>query len=410
MNLHEKIKQREIKRAELLAESEKCEDIERVKAINGELRTLKDELSQLYELAAELEKAGADRRSELPTAPHGFDPIAAYSTEKRHEITPKKQDLTETPEYREAFMNYVCRGTPIPAELRAVTTTADASAVIPTTLMDEIVKKMEVYGELFNRVRKTNLQGGVNYPILTLKPTASWVGETTSSTDQKLTANTSVNFSFYMLECKIAQSLLSSIVTYDAFQREFPILTTEAIVKALDVAIIKGTGSGQATGITVDARVPAGNIITLADNDFTSWQGWKRNVFAKMKEGYRDGIFAMAQGTFDGYIDGMVDTAGQPIGRINYGIDGAETYRFGGREIITVEDDVIINYEDAAAGDIVAVFFNPNDYAFNSNLTLTVTSWDDNDNNQKKNKALMVVDGKLIDPNGVLIIKKEGEG
>ena len=32
------------------------------------------------------------------------------------------------------------------------------------------------------------------------------------------------------------------------------------------------------------------------------------------------------KGLFDGYIDGMVDKQGQPIGRVNYGIDGGETY------------------------------------------------------------------------------------
>ena len=41
---------------------------------------------------------------------------------------------------------------------------------------------------------------------------------------------------------------------------------------------------------------------------------------------------------FDGYIDGMTDKNGQPIGRVNYGIDGGETYRFGGKEVITVEE------------------------------------------------------------------------
>ena len=114
----------------------------------------------------------------------------------------------------------------------------------------------------------------------------------------------------------------------------------------------------------------------------------------------------MAQGTFDGYIDGMVDTTGQPIGRVNYGIAGEETYRFGGKEVLTVEDDVIADYDTASTGDVVAVFVNLDDYVINSNLEMQVVKWVDHDTNTVKNKAILICDGKLVDPNGVIIIKK----
>jgi len=132
----------------------------------------------------------------------------------------------------------------------------------------------------------------------------------------------------------------------------------------------------------------------------------KKKVFAKMKKSYRNGIFYMAQGTFDGYIDGMVDQNGQPIGRVNYGIDGAENYRFGGKVVETVEDEVIKSYDDAVTGDVVAVFVKPTDYGINSNLEMKVVKWTDNDTNEVKNKVILVCDGKLIDANGVIIIKK----
>jgi hypothetical protein len=40
-------------------------------------------------------------------------------------------------------------------------------------------------------------------------------------------------------------------------------------------------------------------------------------------------------------------------------------------------------------------------------MQMTTTRWVDNDTNEIKNKVLMILDGKLIDPNGVLIIKKK---
>jgi HK97 family phage major capsid protein len=340
--------------------------------------------------------------SDIP-ATHSF-PHPLIGGEQRS--AEKPVDPFDTVEYRTAFMEYACRGKLIPMELRAAGTTgiADAGAAVPTTLLNEIVKKLQSYGGLYNKVRKLNIQGGVEVPILTLKPTATWSGEAASPA-QKVEAKDKVSFNFYGLECKIAQTLLVSVITYDAFQREFVPLAVEAIIRALEIGIIKGTGDGQMLGVTIDTRVPAANKITLVSTDFT-WKGLKTKVFSKIKKSYRKGVFVMAQGTFDGYIDGMVDAVGQPIGRVNYGIDGEEKYRFAGKEVLTVEDDVIANFDDAAEGEVVAVFLNPEDYAINSNMQMTIVEWTDHDTNKKFTKAIIICDGKLLDAHGVIVIKK----
>ena len=160
------------------------------------------------------------------------------------------------------------------------------------------------------------------------------------------------------------------------------------------------------TGITVDSRVPTANVIEMTEADFGKWASWKKKVFAKIPKAYRNGVFVMAQSTFDAHIDAMVDTTGQPIGRVNYGIDGGEVYRFGGKTVETVEPTLIPDFDTAEAGDVVAIFCNFNDYVVNTNMQMTTTRWVDNNSNEIKNKALMFVDGKLADPNGVIIIKK----
>jgi HK97 family phage major capsid protein len=116
--------------------------------------------------------------------------------------------------------------------------------------------------------------------------------------------------------------------------------------------------------------------------------------------------FFMASGTFEGYIDGMVDANGQPIGRINYGIADGPQERFGGKEVILVEDDIIANYDDAAVGDVVAVYCNLKNYGFNSNMQMMMFRYLDHDTNEWIDKAILIADGKLIDPNGVVIVKK----
>lgn len=371
------------------------ESVVEVRSLGLEKETLEREIFNARNQLAELEKN------------EGFDPMAAFA--QRTNVVEKNVDKFDTVEYRTAFMNYVCRGTAIPMELRATTTTTDASAVIPTSIMNEIVQELESYGGLYSRVRHLNVQGGVQIPILSLKPTATWISANTSTSESdkhKLQANQAITFSYFGLECKVSQTLLANVTTLAMFQNLFVPLATEAIIKALEVAIVNGTGSGQMLGITIDTRVPSGNKIPVGSTEFVEWGGWKKKVFAKMKKSYRNGAFIMAQATFDGYIDGMTDKNGQPIGRVNYGIDGGETYRFGGKEVITVEEDIIPAYEDAATGDVVAIFVDLKDYAINSNMELQVVKWQDHDTNEICNKAILICDGKLVDPNGVLLIKK----
>lgn len=410
------------KRAELTKRSTETEDQSELRNILTQLEAVADELSSVItELQNDDDTSDDDttedtqsddtndgeQRSKTPKhkQTRGFDPKG---------LGYKQSNIYDSVEYRTAFMEFVCRGVQIPAQFKQkrdnqVTTTTDASAVIPTTLMDEIIRGMSAYGNIWTKIRKLNVQGGVEFPILTLCPTASWIGETTPSEDKKIQANQTVSFKYYGVECKIAQTLLCNITTLEAFQQLFVPLGTEALIEAIETAIFKGNGTTQPLGILNDTRIPTANVIELTEDEISSWEVWHKKVFAKMKKSYRTGEFVMAQGTFDGYIDGMVDSTGQPIGRVNYGISGEETYRFSGKTVETVEDDILPSWENANSGDVVAVFIKWDNYAINSNLQLTVNKWQDYDTNEIKNQVIMICDGKILDANGVLIIKKKVE-
>ena len=411
------------KRAELTKRSTETEDQAELRSILTQLEAVADELSAVItelqndddtsdddttEETQSKETDDGEQRSNTPknTQTRGFNPMGLGNSSQ------KSTDIYDSVEYRTAFMDYVCRSTPIPAQFKQkrdnqVTTTTDASAVIPTTLMNEIIRGMSAYGNIWEKVRKLNVQGGVEFPILTLCPTATWIGETTPSEDQKLQANKTISFKYFGVECKIAQTLLCNVTTLEVFQELFVPLATEALIKAIEIAIFKGDGTTQPLGILNDTRVPSTNIIELTEDEISSWEAWHKKVFAKMKKKYRTGEFVMAQGTFDGYIDGMVDSTGQPIGRVNYGIDGAEIYRFSGKTVETIEDDILPSWEDASNGDVVAVFIKWDNYVINSNLQLTVNKWRDYDTNEIKNQVILICDGKILDANGVLIIKKK---
>ena len=409
---------REQRAAELRKLIKEAGTADEVRSLGDTLQTVLDELQdakdQLENLPDEGNgdggnggQGGDEGRSANPMHEFRGNAVAQYTAPGQA----RSADPTDSVEYRTAFMNFVCRGVPIPMELRAdaTTTTTDASAMIPTTILHEIIREVKSYGEIYAKVRHLSVQGGVQIPILSLLPKATWITANTATSEsdkQKLEANESISFNYYGLECKLSQTLLVSITTLDMFQEQFVKLAAEAMVKALEVAIFNGTGVGMPTGITKDKRVPAANVITLSAEEFGDWSAWQKKVFGNMKKSYRAGEFVMAEGTFTGHIAGMVDSNGPPIGRVNYGITEGPEYRFGGKAVQTVEDDVVADYDAAESGAVVAVFVKLSNYGVNSNLQMKVVKWEDHDTNEIKNKCILVCVGKLIDPNGVLIIKK----
>lgn len=323
----------------------------------------------------------------------------------------KKSDKFASLEYRQAFMDYCKAGVSSNVlEFRSADTatgTADVAAIIPSTILQEVIQKVESYGQVYARTRKLAIKGGIGVPISSIKPVATWIGETTVSDKQKMDLSQKVAFNYYGLECRVATSILADTVTLDQFESIITSAIAEAYMKAFDIAVVKGAGTASPLGITVDTRIPATHVVTLTAAEFLDWGAWKKKVFAKMPLSYKGGAtFLMASGTFDGYIDGMTDKNGQPIGRVNYGIAGGTQESFGGKEVIEVEDDVISNYDDAAAGDVVAIYGNLGNYAINSNMSMTMYHYIDHDKNEVVNKGLLIADGKVLDPNGFIIVKK----
>ena len=341
------------------------------------------------------------------------------STERRGGIeTVRSEDPYGTEEYMRAFAEYVTRGVSIPTgfapEVRtdAVTTVGtDATAVVPTQLQNRIIMEEEVYGTILNGVTKTSYPGGVNIPTMDSAPTASWITESATSDDQKLAADDYITFGYNGLEVKLAQSELSSAITLSAFQAKFAELAARAMVKAKEKGIISGTGSGQMLGVTADSRVT--NKQTMAAADVAGWAGWHKTVKANIPLAYRDGALVMNLATWEQYVDGMVDENGQPVARVNYGVNGEELHRFMGKDVIVVDDDLLPDYDTAAStGAVFAVYMRLPDYMINSPLPLRTERWHDPDNGLDKVRMVEYLDGKLVDPYGVMLVSaaKTGAG
>ena len=331
----------------------------------------------------------------------------------------RSEDPFDTEDYNRAFMNFVVRGEQMPSNLvtpgmrpenvraDAFTYTTDVANFIPTTLSNTIIEKMSTYGEIWPLVTKMNVQGGLDINIWDFLPTASWITESTTADYQKAPNPTRISFKYHMLEVRLAQSFLTQLTTLEAFQRRFPEKAAEAMVRALEQAIIRGTGSGQPLGILSETRIQADHKLSKTADDISTWVGWA-NILKPLTRRYRNGYFVMAQDTWDRYINGMVDTTGQPVTRVNYGLDGAnnEQLYFMGKRVMIVEDDILPAFDDAEDTDAFMLFTRFSDYLVNQQEGMRAIRWNDEEANLVKDKIQTVVDGKMGDINGTLIFNK----
>ena len=420
------------KRNSLTQRAMESQDVNEVKNINEQLADVNDEIEDVKDELAEI--AEDEQRAQQPpaTATQVNGGIMASFTAPA-EPTQKRsnENPLETMEYRQAFKNYVQRGETIPAKLvndiatyraslpenlRAGVpiTTNETGPAIPLTIMREVINTVRKrYGNLYSKVKKSSVPGGVEYPIGSLQATFKWVTESTVSPRQKLDALGKVQFSYHVGEIRIAQTFLSSLLTIEAFEQEVIKVIAIAYLQAMDYGIINGTGNGQMLGILNDPRVLATEqVVTMTAAQINNWTAWKKQFFAKLPLGYRDGEFIFPVSTVDAYLSTMADGNNNPIFKDATGLvvnDGDATNpngRFFGRDISLVEPDIIADFDTANANDVIGVYWQPDEYDINENFGFTMRRYFDDETNEWVDKALVVVDGKILNPKGVWIIKK----
>ena len=316
------------------------------------------------------------------------------------------EDFSNTTEYRKAFMNYVTKGTAIPGEFKNVnanTKTTDVGEMIPETVLSRIIEKIEATGMILPLVTRTAYKGGLTIPISTVKPVATWVAEGNGSDKQKKTTG-SITFAYHKLRCAISNSLEVDVMALSVFETTFVNNVVEAMTKALEQSIIKGDGSGKPKGILAETVVEGQNI----DIAKAGKLDYKTLVSAEaaLPLAYENGaVWFMTKKTFMEFI-GITDTNGQPIARVNYGINGSADRTLLGRRVIL--NDYMSSYDQTGATEhIFAFLFNPSDYVLNTNLNITIKRYEDNDTDDTVTKALMLVDGKVVDKNSLVTLTKK---
>ena len=395
------------KKKELVERAKTCEDVQELRSINSEMDNLNndiDELRSLYDSMGEDEENDEEIEGEVETrgvvkTPKGkLNVMAAYGM--RNDIV-NDTDL----EQRQAFMSYVLKGEKPEQRADATTMVSDLGVAIPNTIVNKIVEKLKSYGEIYSRITQSNIKGGVQVPTSSIKPTATWQNEGTVADKKKKEIDGYVSFNYYKLQCRIAVSLEADTVSLSVFEQTVTDNIYEAMIIALETAVINGTGSKQPLGITKDTKITASQKVSVTVAELKSWEKWSK-IFSKVPKAKRPGtVLILNDETWEGDILGMVDSNGQPIARVNIGLNGEDRPVFKGKEVITVEDS-LPTFEAAASGDVFGILVNLKDYTINSNMQMTVKRYFDEDTDEWITKATLIADGKLIDTQGVVLLTK----
>ena len=101
---------------------------------------------------------------------------------------------------------------------------------------------------------------------------------------------------------------------------------------------------------------------------------------------------------------GMTDANGQPIARVNFGVDKEPEYMlFGQRVVVT---DWMKDYETAKSSDVVAFAVQLDKYVINTAHQIDLVTYIDNATRNKVYQAFAALDGKLVDTNGLVFVTK----
>lgn len=409
--LEKRLARLEAKMKSITERAKASEDAAEVRSLTEEAEDLKEEIAETKEEIAaieEEEKEQEERAKQIPANAQLVNPLKVGEFHLNQEE--RNEDPTASMEYRQAFMKYIQTGEPIMRAGEPITT-AETGAAIPITVMNEVINTVRKrYGNLYNKVTKLAVKGGVEFPIGALKATFKWINESTVSPRQKTDKLGKVSFGYHTAEIRIAQSFLSNILTISDFEKKLAEAIAVAYLEAMDYAIVNGSGDGCPTGILNDERVT--NTITMTAAQINDWTAWRKNFFAKLPLGYRAGEFIFAASTVDAYLETMADANNNPIFRqatgleVNDGDAQNPNGRFFGRDIALVEPDILADFDAAEKGDVVGIFWQPNEYAINENFGFTMRRYFDEKTNEWVDKALVVVDGKILNPTGFYKIIK----
>lgn len=408
---------------------------------NSNLEMLQAEFDILQKRDKELQGKAAQRQAFLDTMAKSIEDeeetFIKYQEEARGKENPKmpkglserKKGMEDDLEYRSAFMEFVQKGkqseilrqrTEILRQRNAEKgVAADLGILIPETIVQKVMTELsKSRGYLYNAVLHTDLPGGVKYPIGTFKATFKRITEEAVSDRQKAGSVTgSVQFGYLIGEIRLARTLLQTVLTVNAFETKLAEVIVEAYLEAMDREILTGQSeNNECEGILTEAnkvsgRIKTDHIIEFTAEEMKDWKSWQTKFFAKIPLSMRKlkPEFVMTPATYEANIKTLADQNNRPVYAETFNpVDGAERATFKARIVNFVENDTFKDFNEAQNGEYFGMYWVGKEaYAINSNMMFGVKKYWDYEKNEEVTQALVINDGKVLDPQYIFLLKKK---
>lgn len=207
-------------------------------------------------------------------------------------------------EYRSAWVKDLM-GKELNTEERAALTSANA--VIPTGIAEEVYSIVEA-SPLVDAVDVSHITGYVTFPVETAASDAAWVAMGTAATDGTDTL-TPITLNAYKLIKTVEITADISAMSVNAFEKWIVARLADKILKAVNNAILNGTGASQPSGIFKVKNTATGTF-TKAGMTYKDLM----KVLAALPTGYAaNGTLVMNRALFYGDVLGMTDSNGQKV-------------------------------------------------------------------------------------------------
>lgn len=198
----------------------------------------------------------------------------------------------------------------VKAENRAseFNTVTESAAVVPTSTLNEIVKKARTIGGILPHCRGFNMPSKIAIPVGTPGTKAAWHTEG-AAVDGEKNVPASVTFNGYEIIKIFSISAATKSMTVAAFESYLVDELTACVMETIADAIWNGNGAGQGTGLLSGITWDGSNSV-----DGTGVYADVVGTVAKLKRGYSAGAkWAMNNATLYNRFYGMVDANKRPI-------------------------------------------------------------------------------------------------
>ena len=290
---------------------------------NADIQAFNIELDGLKEAKANLEQRSAGNTG----TPAGFNPVTGMNFNQQGQQVPKG-DIFASAEYRSAFFksllgqkltdveaktfNKAMEIVELERRADAFNTTTDSAAVLPTTTLNEVIKKARTMGGLIAHCRNFNIPTNISVPIGTPSSKAQWHVEGQAVESENVTT-ASVTFAGYEIIKIFSMSAAVRKMSISAFEAYIIDELTNCVMETIADALVNGTGSDQGTGILPGITWDASNSFTFAVNGTPGYKDFTK-MLAMLKRGYGAGAkFAMSNATLYNRVYSLVDGNGRPI-------------------------------------------------------------------------------------------------